>query len=117
MKINFAQVNQEDLDHFGHDELFHNTDNTKHYYFTLEYGTNPGGMEEVAIHDGCNRYMPIAIDNIPEMIAAFQEIYSIAKELKLAERIADLANSDQVAEVIGDKVKYHNSAKLIDCRE
>lgn len=117
MKINFAQVSQEDLEYFGHDELFHNTDNTKHYYFTLEYGTNPGGMEEVAIHDGCNRYMPIAIDNIPEMITAFQEIYSIAKELQLAQKITNLANSDQVAEVAGDTVEYHGSAKLIHSEE
>lgn len=110
MKINFAQVSPEELDYFGSDELFKSTDGTKYFYFTAEYGTNPGGMDEVAIHDGCNRYMPIAVDNIPDMIKALQELHSIAKEIELNDKIRDLVTSDIVASIDQNRVAYSSNS-------
>ena len=106
MKINFAQVPHQDVDAFGDDNLFGPDDAGEFYYNYIEFGTNPGGTEEVAIVDGCDRFMPIAVDNIPELIMALNECYRIAKSLQAAERIHDYVNSDNQAYVTESQVEY-----------
>lgn len=106
MKINFAQVPHEDIDMFGDDNLFGPDDNGEFYYNYVEYGTNPGGLDEVAIHDGCDRYMPIAMENVPELIRALAESYKIYIGLKSAEQIQDIVESDTEAYVNGSHVEY-----------
>lgn len=94
MKINFAQVPANDVDVFGDESLFGPDSNGNFYYNYVEYGTNPGGTDEVAIVDGCDRFMPIAVDNIPDLIRALQEIHNISQALKATERIAEYVNSN-----------------------
>lgn len=106
MKINFAQVPHQDIDTFGDDNLFGPDASGNFYYNQLEYGTNFGGTDEVAITDGCERYMPIAVDNIPELITALQEILRIAGEIKFAKEITTYVESDAEADVDNYKVKH-----------
>lgn len=106
MKINFAQVPHSDIDTFGDDNLFGPDVAGNFYYNQLEFGTNPGGTDEVAIHDGCERYMPIAVGNIPDLIAALQEILRIADEIKFAKEITTYVESDAETDVDNNRVKH-----------
>jgi hypothetical protein len=106
MKINFAQVPHDDIDTFGDDNLFGPDVNGNFYYNYLEFGTNPGGVEEVAIHDGCGRYMPIAVDSIPDLVAALTEIARISDQLTLARQLETYAESYSEAYVENDQVRH-----------
>lgn len=106
MKINFAQVSHEDIDTFGEDSLFGPDESGNYYYNYVEFGTNPGGTEEVAIHDGCNRYMPVAVEHIPDLIAALNEYYTISQSLKTVQRIHDYVSTDNQAYVTDDTIDY-----------
>lgn len=106
MKINFAQVSHEDIDMFGEDNLFGPDAAGEFYYNFVEYGTNPGGTDELAIHDGCNRYMPVSMDHVPDLIKALSECYKIYAGLESAQRIQEIVESDTQAYVNDSRVKY-----------
>jgi hypothetical protein len=106
MKINFAQVPHADIDTFGDEGLFGPDVAGNFYYNQLEYGTNPGGTDEVAITDGCERYMPISVNNIPELILALQEALRIANEIKFAKEITTYVESEAEADVDNNRVKH-----------
>ena len=114
MKINFAQVPAEDVDVFGDDNLFGPDEAGNFYYNYLEFGTNPGGTDEVAIVDGCDRFMPISIDSIPELITALSECYKIAKALEASERIQNYVNSDAQAHVTESHIEYEPISSIIN---
>ena len=63
MKIYFGNAN-EDL--FS-DGLFVVNDNQ--YYYGVQHGTNPGGLDEVVIFDGCKRKVPFYCFFIKKLIA------------------------------------------------
>ena len=106
MKINFAQVPHADVDTFGDTNLFGPDKSGNFYYNYVEFGTNPGGVDEVAITDGCGRYMPIAVENIPELIAALTEVARISDKLTLARQLEMYAESDSEAYVENDQVRH-----------
>lgn len=66
----------------------------EYYWSYLEYGTNPGGLDEVALHDGCNRFVPIHVDHIDELIQALERVLEMHNTQQEAERIQELAQSD-----------------------
>jgi hypothetical protein len=106
MKINFAQVPAQDVDMFGDDNLFGPDASGNFYYNYVEFGTNPGGTDEVAITDGCGRYMPIAVDNIPDLIAALTEVARISDSLTIAKQLETYAESNSEAYVENDQVRH-----------
>lgn len=106
MKINFAQVPAADVDMFGDDNLFGPDADGNFYYNYVEFGTNPGGVDEVAITDGCGRYMPIAVNNIPDLIAALTEVARLSDEIILCKQITSYAESTSEAYVENDKVRH-----------
>lgn len=110
MKINFAQVSHADIDMFGDDNLFGPDQAGNFYYNTLEYGTNPGGTDEVAICDGADRYVPIAVEHIPDLIVALEEVLRIAGEVKFAKEITTYVESDAQANVANYKVKHNTES-------
>jgi hypothetical protein len=112
MKINFAQVPANDIDTFGDDNLFGPDADGNFYYNYVEYGTNPGGTEEVAIVDGCGRYVPIAVENIPELIAALTEAARFSDTLTLARQLEMYVESDSEAYVENDQVKHNPQSVL-----
>jgi hypothetical protein len=99
MKIYFSQVPAEDVDNFGDEGLFGPNQNGDYFYNQVEFGTNPGGTDEVAISDGCNRYMPISTENIPELIAALTQIQVLKRVIDLGNTTSTLAESDTEAYV------------------
>jgi hypothetical protein len=106
MKINFAQVPAQDVDMFGDDSLFGPDADGNFYYNYVEFGTNPGGVDEVAIVDGCGRYMPISVDNIPDLIAALTQVVRISDTLTLARQLEMYAESNSEAYVENDQVRH-----------
>jgi hypothetical protein len=106
MKINFAQVPANDVDMFGDDNLFGPDKSGNFYYNYLEFGTNPGGVDEVAITDGCGRYMPIAVDNIPDLIAALEEVARISGTIDTARQLKMYVESTSEAYVENDQVQH-----------
>lgn len=106
MKINFAQVPHADVDMFGDEGLFGPDQSGNFYYNYVEFATNPGGLEEVAIYDGCGRYMPIAVDNIPDLIAALTEVTRLSDSITLANQLTSYVESDYEAYVENDKVRH-----------
>lgn len=72
MKYLFAQVQPQDVDMFGRDELFEA--DGEYFYNQVEIGTNPGGMEDFTISDTCNRSIPLSVDSIDALIEVLQEI-------------------------------------------
>jgi hypothetical protein len=67
--------------------------NNNQFYYGVEHGTNPGGLDEVTIFDGCKRKLPIHIEAIPELIAALQEIEKIGEAVRLATNLTERAES------------------------
>lgn len=110
MKINFGQVPAEDVDTFGDEDLYGPDENGNFYYNTVEYGTNPGALEEVAIHDGCGRYMPISVDHIPDLIQALEHLYDIHQAIVKSETILKTALSDETAYVEYSQVCYESES-------
>lgn len=45
------------------------------YFFEVEFGTNPGGIEDIVISDTCGRSVPINSESIPDLIAVLEQIY------------------------------------------
>lgn len=107
MKINFAQVPHDDIDTFGDEGLFGPDCDGNFYYNYVEFGTNPGGVEELAIHDGCGRYIPIAVQNIPDLIAALTEVARISDKITLAQQLETYVESNYEAYVENDKVRHY----------
>ena len=44
--------------------------------------------------DGCNRYLPVHVEAIPELIAALQEIQKIQQAVKQAQEMTERAESN-----------------------
>jgi hypothetical protein len=88
MKIYFGDANE---DMFA-DGTFECSSNQ--FYYGVEHGTGPGGMDEVRLFDGCNRYLPVHLEAIPELIAALQEVQRIGEAVKRAAELTERAESN-----------------------
>lgn len=107
MKFLINKISKQDLNEFGSDGYLE-ADNGDFYSYQVEFGTNPGGLDEVALSDGCDRYVPVAIENVPGIIAALQEAYSLHREISMAESLKADAESDVVAYVNTQEIEYAN---------
>ena len=90
MNIYFSEASQEDIEHFGDEGTFvamDSNDEPRYFYNGVEHGTNPGGIEEVRIYDGCNRSIPISVDNIPDLIAALTFCYDNVQKIEQAKKL------------------------------
>jgi len=88
MKIYFGNAN-EDIFSDGLFEL-----NGDQFYYGVEHGTGPGGLDEVRLFDGCNRYLPVHVEAIPELIAALQEVQMIQEAVSRARELTERAESN-----------------------
>lgn len=87
MKFYFGQVPHDVLDDFGDDDLFYNEDQGEFYYYCVEFGTNPGGMDEVALHDTAGRYVPVPVDMLRDLAAVLVECNNINAQIQQAENL------------------------------
>jgi hypothetical protein len=58
-----------------------------YFYYGLEFGTNPGGTNEVMIFDGCERAVPVDIESVPALIEALQRCYDMHQQIEHAEQL------------------------------
>jgi hypothetical protein len=106
MKIYFSQVPHTDIDTFGDDGLFGPNKDGDFFYNQVEFGTNPGGTDEVAISDGCDRYMPISIESIPDLIVALETCYNTKTQMDNLNKVIAVVESDTEAYVHEDHIHY-----------
>lgn len=103
MQIYFGAVPQDDV--FDADAMFvSDKDNDNYFYYGIELGSNPGGLDEVLVYDGLDRYVPVDIESIPAMIKALETAYDLAKQYNLDRQQLDtveqcLFNDDETATV------------------
>jgi len=106
MKIYVGQVAQDEVDEFGEEGLIGPNFDGNYFGQYVEYGTNPGGLDEIAIGDGCNRMVPITIETLPDLIAALQEVQSNVQKITEAKRLKKQMKSDGVAYVEDEEVLW-----------
>lgn len=106
MKFYFGEVPEQDVDNFGAQGLYYNED--KFYYFCVEFGTNPGGLEEVSIRDTCGRMVPVAMEFVGELTAILVECNNIASEIQSGKYLADsMLDDEATASVSGINIDYN----------
>jgi hypothetical protein len=99
MKIYFGSQNKETV--LDIDGMFHtSTEPDFYFYYGVEFGTNPGGDNEVMIFDGCDRRIPVDIESIPEFIEALQRCYDIHTQIEEAEELKLNLEDDNYEESI-----------------
>lgn len=106
MKIYFSEASLDDIDTFGDEGTFNvidNNGNSRYFYNGVEHGTNPGGIEEVTIFDGCNRIMPISVDSIPALIAALNECLANYNIIQEATQVRDAVEDDYLGLFVEDE--------------
>ncbi len=106
MKIYFSKVPHSDIDNFGDDSLLGPNKEGEYFYNQVEFGTNPGGVDEVAISDSCNRYIPISVETIPELISALVQCYNMKNMINLGNNVTAVAESSVEAYVYDDKTHF-----------
>lgn len=92
MKIFFHEA---DLDEYTDaEDVFTAPGLDKHYWQYIEYGTNPGGLEEIAIHDTVGRYIPIDVEAISDLIQALYRVKEIHTSITNGNDSVELAESN-----------------------
>lgn len=81
MQIYFGAVPQDEV--FDADAMFVSEhDNDNYFYYGIEYGSNPGGTDEVLVYDGLDRCVPVDIESVPAMIEALQTLYALHRSVQ-----------------------------------
>jgi hypothetical protein len=76
MQIYFGAVPQDEV--FDSDAMFvSDKDDDNYFYYGIEFGSNPGGREEVLVYDGLDRCVPVDIESVPAMIKALETAYML----------------------------------------
>lgn len=91
MKINFGKVPHQHLDEFSDGNYYGPDQQGNFYYFQAEFGSNPGGTEDVLISDTCGRQLPIGVSEIPSTIKMLAEVRAIAADLDIMQSVVDRA--------------------------
>ena len=102
MKIYFNQVPDSDVQDFGDSGLFGPNDSDNFFYNYVEYGSNPGGLEEVMIADGCDREIPINMEAIPDLVRALQKAHELWLQIKMSETLVKFAQDENVELYVED---------------
>jgi len=102
MKIYFNQVQDADVKFFGDAGIFGPNDSDNFFYNYIEFGSNAGGLDEVAITDGCDRSIPINMEAIPNLIQALDKAYDLWFKIKTAEKLAYVAENEEVEMYVED---------------
>lgn len=96
MKIYFNQVQNSDVQFFGDSGIFGPNGNNNFFYNYVEYGTNPGGLDEVMIADGCDREIPINMEAIPDLVQALHKAYQLWEKINFSHKIQTIAENNGV---------------------
>ena len=102
MKIYFNQVQDSDVEFFGDSGLFGPNDNDNFFYNYVEYGSNPGGLDEVMIADGCDRMIPLNMEAIPDFILVLEKFYSLYMETQRVNALNQIAQDSEAEAYVED---------------
>ena len=94
MKYFIGQVPAADLTNFGSDGLFKHND--EYYYNVIEFGTNPGGMEDFVIADSIGRSVPLSIEHIGVLIEALEDIQESLEAIQRGKEVEEFINSNKI---------------------
>lgn len=72
MKYFIGQMPQADVDMFGPEDAFEHEGD--YYYNMVEFGSNPGGMDDFVITDSVGRSIPLSIDHLDVLIQCLEDI-------------------------------------------
>lgn len=100
MKIYFSQAKLDEYTDIT--EVFCSESSGPYYWNYVEYGTNPGGLDEVAIHDTVGRFIPISIDSLDELIYALNRVKEISNDINRGEKLRDYVETDVSESADGD---------------
>lgn len=89
MKYYFGLVPAEDVDMFGDEGLFEHEG--QYYYTQLEFGSNPGGMEDFMLSDCCGRSIPISVEHIDALAKCLVAISNAVNVVALGQAVEELA--------------------------
>lgn len=96
MRVYFAPVNETELEDFGADGLLEHKD--EFYNYMVEFGTNPGGTDDIMLHDGCGRRFPVSVEHLAQLQTALVEIAAVSQEIQAGKQLeAYIMDSDTVA--------------------
>lgn len=94
MKYYFGQIPAGDADMFG-DELF--VDAGDAYYGMVEFGTNPGGIDDFVISDTAGRSIPLSIDHIDTIIQVLEDIKNTLDQVQTGkDALVAIYNPDEI---------------------
>ena len=96
MKIYFNQVPDNDVQSFGDSGIFGPNESDNFFYNYVEFGSNPGGLDEVMIVDGCDRAIPLNMEAIPDLVRALSKTYSLWLTIHGGAKIAAIAENKEV---------------------
>jgi hypothetical protein len=114
MKIYFNQVPDTDVEFFGDSGLFGPNDNDNFFYNYVEYGSNPGGLDEVAIYDGCDRMVPLNMEAIPDLVKALEKAYATWAQINFGTKLEQIAKNSEVEMYVEDNEITVNSESIQD---
>lgn len=87
MKYFIGKVPAEDLEVFGTGDLFEHEG--EYFYNVVEFGSNPGGLEDFVISDTCGRSIPVSTDMIDALIGTLVDIQCKLHLLNKADELQD----------------------------
>lgn len=106
MKFYFGQVPNSDIENFGAEGLYYNEG--EFYYYCVEFGTNPGGLEDIVLRDTVGRMVPVATEHLRELATVLVECNNMCAEIQGArELIEDLQDMEATASVVGTDIDYN----------
>lgn len=87
MKYFIGKVPEQDLEVFGTSDLFEHEGS--YFYNKIEFGSNPGGVEDFVISDTCGRSIPLSTEQIDVLIGALVDMRCKLHALEAAEELQD----------------------------
>lgn len=96
MKFYFGQ--EHDTETFGTSGLLKH--GNEYYSGVIEFGSNPGGIDDVMISDGCGRSIPVSVEHLYAICTALSEVSNMRGEIDTADQLRDFVeNKNEVATV------------------
>lgn len=99
MQIYFGAVPQDEV--FDTDAMFASDQDDDHlFYYGVEYGSNPGGTDEVLVYDGLDRYVPVDIESVPALIEALKLAYTLHITTSNMRKVVDIVTDFEATATI-----------------
>ena len=83
------------------DTMFASSDCSDHlFYYGVEFGSNPGGFEDLVIYDGIGRSLPVDIESVPALIRTLQQVLEASKNIDYLENLKEYISNEATTESV-----------------